>query len=187
MTPIAEGLLVDLDGTLADTATANFLAYAAALCEQGIDVDRAAFNAVAAGRNWRHFLPILLGDAADKAPEVAARKTALYPGMLKDIRINHGLVAIIKTFAEAGKPAALVTTASRAAVAAILQIHDLTPLFRATVTGDDVTCHKPHPEPYMKGAAAIGIPPSKCLAVEDTEIGAESARNAGCTILTVSF
>lgn len=186
MTGSIEALLVDLDGTLADTASANFAAYAAALREEGIEVDRAAFDRLASGRNWRQFLPVLLGEKADAAPHVAARKTALYPGMLADIHINHGLVSMIEICALAGKPAALVTTASRAAVDALLGMHDLERLFQATITGDDVTAHKPDKEPYVAGAAAVGFAPSACLAIEDTPVGAESARAAGCTVLMVS-
>lgn len=187
MTGAAQALLVDLDGTLVDTASANYAAYAAALQEAGVDVDRACFDKVASGRNWRQFLPLLLGDKANAAPDVAARKTVLYPDMLADIRINYGLVAMIKTCALAEKPAALVTTASRAAVDAILERHDLAVLFRATITGDDVTAHKPDKEPYVTGAATLGVPPAACLAIEDTTVGAQSARAAGCMVLMVSF
>lgn len=187
MTGTVQALLVDLDGTLADTASANYAAYAAALREEAIDVARPTFDAVASGRNWRQFLPVLLGDKAAAAPHVAARKTALYPGMLADVRINHGLVSMIHICAQAGKPAALVTTASRTAVDAILDMHKLAHLFQATITGDDVTAHKPDKEPYVAGAAAVGFPPSECLAIEDTAIGAQSAQSAGCMVLMVSI
>ena len=183
----AQALLVDLDGTLADTASANYAAYAAALREVGVDVNRAGFDKVAGGRNWRQFLPVLLGGKADAAPDVAARKAALYPGMLADIRINHGLVAVIETCALAKKPAGLVTTASRPAVDAILEMHNLAYLFRATITGDDVTAHKPDKEPYVAGATALGVPPTACLAIEDTPVGAQSAQAAGCMVLMVSM
>jgi HAD superfamily hydrolase (TIGR01509 family) len=181
-----QALLVDLDGTLADTASANYAAYAAALAEAGVEVDRAAFDTVASGRNWRQFLPVLLGEKAAAAPQVAARKAALYPGLLADLRINRGLVALIEISALAGRPAALVTTASRGAVDAILETHDLARLFSATITGDDVTAHKPDKEPYVAGAAALGIPPAACLAIEDTAVGARSARAAGCMVLMVA-
>jgi beta-phosphoglucomutase-like phosphatase (HAD superfamily) len=185
--PPLRGLLVDLDGTLADTAAANHAAYAAALREQGVEVDRATFDAAAGGRNWRQFLPGLLGvDKAARAADVAARKAVLYPAMTGEIRVNTGLVALIEAGVAAGMRAALVTTASRRAVDDILAAHDLARLFRATVTGDDVSAHKPDPEPYLKGAAALGLPAESCLAFEDTELGARSARVAGCQVLMVA-
>lgn len=182
-----KALMIDLDGTLADTADANYRAYAAALAEAGIEVGRAAFDAEAQGRNWRQFLPIFLGaDRADEAPQIAARKTALYGEMLTHVRINHALVRLIESFAPVG-PAALVTTASRKSVEAILDHHDLGRLFRVVITGDEVTHHKPDPEPYLMAAEAMNVDPATCLAVEDTDEGAASAEAAGMAVLRVEF
>lgn len=52
--------------------------------------------------------------------------------------------------------------------------------FQAIVTGDDVTHRKPHPQPYLKAAAALGEPPAHCLVIEDTVTGVASAHAAGC-------
>ena len=57
---VLRGLLFDLDGTLVDTAAANFGAYAAALREAGIVVETETIADVAAGRHWTEFLPDLL-------------------------------------------------------------------------------------------------------------------------------
>lgn len=182
-----KALMVDLDGTLADTAAANYRAYAAALAEVGITVGREDFDAEAQGRNWRQFLPVFLGDArVEEAPAVAARKTALYGDMLGHVRINHGLVRLIESFASVG-PAALVTTASRKSVDAILTHHDLARLFQVTITGDEVTRHKPDPQPYLMAAEALAIDPAHCLAIEDTDVGAASAASAGMGVLRVIF
>jgi len=48
-----------------------------------------------------------------------------------------------------------------------------------------VTRGKPHPEPYLKAAALLGVEPQHCLAVEDSNTGARSAEAAGCTVLVV--
>lgn len=180
-----KALLVDLDGTLADTADANYAAYAAALAEAGVEPGRDAFDAVAAGRNWRQFLPVLLGETrTDEAPGIAARKTALYADMLHHVRINTPLVRMIEAFLQTGR-AALVTTASRASVDAILAHHDLARLFEVTITGDEVTQHKPHPQPYLLAAEALDLAPGDCLAIEDSDVGAASAETAGCPVLRV--
>jgi beta-phosphoglucomutase-like phosphatase (HAD superfamily) len=44
---------------------------------------------------------------------------------------------------------------------------------------------KPHPEPYATAAAALGLEPRDCLAIEDSNTGAKSAESAGCTVLVV--
>ena len=55
------------------------------------------------------------------------------------------------------------------------------------VTADSVTRGKPHPEPYLAGAALLGAPPSACVVFEDSASGAQAGRNAGCTVVATTF
>jgi beta-phosphoglucomutase-like phosphatase (HAD superfamily) len=57
--------------------------------------------------------------------------------------------------------------------------------FRVVVTGEQVREGKPHPEPYLTAAAALGVPPEQCVAIEDSNTGATSAQAAGCAVLVV--
>ena len=57
--------------------------------------------------------------------------------------------------------------------------------FAATVSGDDVQRTKPHPDPYLLAADLLGVPASSCVALEDSGIGATSARAAGCRTVVV--
>lgn len=95
-----------------------------------------------------------------------------------------GAVDLLERLAEAGTPCALVTMSYERFVAPILA--QLPPeTFRVIVTGDKVGFGKPHPEPYLTAAAALGVAPSDCLAVEDSNTGAKSAESAGCVVLVV--
>ena len=82
-------------------------------------------------------------------------------------------------------PMAIATGGRRNIALSILDTLGLRDWFDAVVTADDVTEHKPAPETYAKAAEAIGVPASRCLAVEDTEIGMAAARAAGCTVVHV--
>ena len=44
---------------------------------------------------------------------------------------------------------------------------------------------KPHPEPYRRAAAALGVDPVSCVAIEDSPTGARSAEAAGCVVVAV--
>jgi beta-phosphoglucomutase-like phosphatase (HAD superfamily) len=44
---------------------------------------------------------------------------------------------------------------------------------------------KPDPEPYLVAAAALGVAPAECVAVEDSPAGLTSARLAGCRVVAV--
>jgi beta-phosphoglucomutase-like phosphatase (HAD superfamily) len=47
------------------------------------------------------------------------------------------------------------------------------------ITVDDVSGHKPLPDPYLAGAKLLGVSPKTCLAVEDSTAGVISAKAAG--------
>jgi HAD superfamily hydrolase (TIGR01509 family) len=95
-----------------------------------------------------------------------------------------GAVELLASLREAGVPLALVTMSYDRFVAPILA-HLPPETFRVVVTGDRVEQGKPHPEPYLTAAAALGLDPADCLAVEDSNTGAKSAEAAGCLVLVV--
>lgn len=57
--------------------------------------------------------------------------------------------------------------------------------FRAVVTGEVVSEGKPHPEPYLEGAARLGLDPATCIAIEDSVTGSTSSIAAGCPTVVV--
>jgi HAD superfamily hydrolase (TIGR01509 family) len=95
-----------------------------------------------------------------------------------------GAVELLAGLRERGVPCALVTMSYRRFVAPILSALPAG-TFEQVVTGDAVLHGKPHPEPYLKAARALGVDPADCLAIEDSNTGARSAEAAGCTVLVV--
>ncbi len=53
------------------------------------------------------------------------------------------------------------------------------------VTADLVVHGKPHPEPYLRGAATLGLAPEECLVIEDAPAGIAAGLAAGCRVLGV--
>lgn len=95
-----------------------------------------------------------------------------------------GALELLQALSESGVRCALVTMSYERFVAPILA--QLPPeTFRVIVTGDQVEFGKPHPEPYLTAAAALGVRPENCVAIEDSNTGAKSAEAAGCTVLVV--
>ncbi|MGA7379257.1 MAG: HAD-IA family hydrolase [Terriglobales bacterium] len=56
---------------------------------------------------------------------------------------------------------------------------------RKMVTASDVGNGKPHPEPYLKGAAALGLDAADCVIVEDVPAGVRSGKAAGARVIAV--
>jgi HAD superfamily hydrolase (TIGR01509 family) len=97
---------------------------------------------------------------------------------------RDGAVELLADLRQHGVRCALVTMSYRRFVAPILpRLPEGT--FEAVVTGDTVSRGKPHPEPYAKAAALLGVDPERSVAIEDSNTGARSAETAGCTVLVV--
>jgi sugar-phosphatase len=61
------------------------------------------------------------------------------------------------------------------------------PLPQKLVAADFVTRGKPHPEPFLTGAAQLGFEPKECVVFEDSASGATAGRAAGCTVVATTF
>jgi HAD superfamily hydrolase (TIGR01509 family) len=183
-TPAA--VLWDMDGTLVDTEPYWIdTEYAMAERYGGTWSEAHAMQLVgndllSSGRYIREHMGI------DRTPEEIVEE--LLDGVVE--RVEHavpwrpGAVELLTRLSQSGTPCALVTMSYERFVAPILT-HLPPETFRVIVTGDQVEFGKPHPEPYLTAAAALGVRPQDCLAVEDSNTGARSAEAAGCLVLVV--
>ncbi|MFF5626853.1 HAD family hydrolase [Microbacterium sp. NPDC012755] len=180
------GVLSDMDGTLLDTegtwmqvveqfardhdgADAAGLAAAA----EGLDLDRAAFLL-----RERLALTVTL---ADIAVDLDRRALAAYASA---VTWRPGAPELLRGLVDAAVPLALVTSSPRHWVERFAQSVDLS-AFQSTVTADDTVRTKPAPDPYLDGAAALGLPAARCVVLEDSLVGAWSAVSAGCVTVVV--
>lgn len=102
----------------------------------------------------------------------------------QEVPWRPGARELLATLVDAGVPCALVTMSYQRFVEPILAQLPVG-AFTEIVTGDKVAQGKPHPEAYLKAAAGLGVEPSACVAIEDSNTGATSAEAAGCTVLVV--
>jgi HAD superfamily hydrolase (TIGR01509 family) len=95
-----------------------------------------------------------------------------------------GALELLAGLRAAGTPCALVTMSYRVMADTVVGALPAGS-FQAVVTGDEVSRGKPHPEPYLTAARALGARPGDCLAIEDSPTGVASAEAAGVPVLAV--
>jgi HAD superfamily hydrolase (TIGR01509 family) len=181
-----DAVLWDMDGTLVDTEP------------YWIDTEHAMAAKYGATWSKAHALELVGSDLIDSGRYIQkVMRLSLSPAEIveelldgvvalveRDVPWRPGAVELLASLREAGVRCGLVTMSYQRFVAPILA-HLPPETFRVVVTGDEVEYGKPHPEPYLTAAAALGVPPERCLAIEDSNTGAKSAEQAGCQVLVV--
>ena len=170
------GVLVDLDGTLVDSEAPVRRAWSAFAERHGLDVDQVLH--FAQGKPSRESAAALAPDA-DLATEAALIEDA-------ETSDTDGLVALpgALELLTAGLTLAIVTSCTRRLATVRLTGAGL-PVPAVMVCFDDVSHGKPDPEPFLRGAAALGADPARCVALEDAPAGIASAHAAGATVVAV--
>lgn len=95
-----------------------------------------------------------------------------------------GVQELLAELQSLGVPSAMVTMSYERFVAPAIEALPAG-TFTTVVTGEHVTRGKPHPEPYLEGAARLSLDPTSCIAVEDSITGTTSAIAAGCPTIAV--
>lgn len=185
-TTLPTAVLWDMDGTLVDTEPA-WIAAEHRLVE-------------AHGGRWsdEHALALVGSDLMRAARYIRQRGgVPLEPEQIvhtllddvvrqvaRGIPWQPGAVELLCSLRDAGIPCALVTMSWTRLVTAIV---DALPagVLACVVAGDAVDRGKPHPEPYLRAAAALGVDPRSCVAIEDSPTGTASAEAAGCHVVVV--
>lgn len=95
------------------------------------------------------------------------------------VPVKEGARELLEFCAQKQLPVALATSSGWPTTQFKLENSGLSPYFQAVITGDKVTCGKPHPEIYLTACQALGIDPVHSMAVEDSKNGVLSAHAAG--------
>ena len=176
--------MVDLDNTLVFTMKVNYESYKRALNEYGFDLTLEHYANNCDGKNYRDFLPDLVGGIPELVEAVHERKIELYRQCLDLAEVNAPLVDILRAL-KGEYYIAVVTTATRRNVERILAHFQLAELFDAVVTQEDVLYSKPDPFCYNMVIERFGVERSHCIIFEDSETGIVAARASGCQTFCV--
>lgn len=166
------GLLFDNDGVLVDSHVAAAEAWAQWATEfaPDFDWDSLEFAGMRADDIVRSLVaPELFDTANDRINQLeqdSAGSTIALAGAVSTLTsLNAGLWTVC-TSANPNLARARLTAAGL-------------PIPAELVTAADVKHGKPHPEPYLTGAARLGFDPADCVVFEDAQAGATAAIEAG--------
>lgn len=174
-----------MDGVIVDSNPAHTIALKAFCQKHGKDLSEEELRAKIYGRRNQDWLVNVFGPlTAEQLKAYGDEKEELFRNIYDaTIEPVRGLAQFLKDVQQAAIPSAIATSAPRANVDFTLRKTGLGPYFDTILDDSFVSQGKPHPEVYLKAAAALNFEPAYCIVFEDSLAGVESAKTAGCKVV----
>ena len=193
----ATALILDVDGTLAETEGIHRRAFNAAFMEAGLDWywDQRTYKKLLRTTGGKERIQAFARTRHPKVclsdPDIATLhrlKTRHYGRLITQhtCRLRPGVAALIHESRARGQTLAIATTTTSSNIDELLSVAlepNWSNLFAAVVAGDDVVHKKPAPDVYLEVLTRLGCDARDCLAIEDSANGLKSASSAGIPVL----
>lgn len=188
---ILKAVLFDMDGVLVNSEPVITEASIRALREYGINAKAKDFHQFTGMGEDRFIGGVAELHGQDYVTEMKTRAYEIYRDIVAEsIEVYPGTLPALRALHARGIPAALASAADLVKVKMNLSAAGISEsLFRAIVSGDDVTNKKPAPDVYLLAAKRCGVDPSGCIVIEDALSGIRAAKAAGmkCIAVMTSF
>jgi len=157
--------------------------------EHQIELSSEKLASLVFGRTTRDTVNGLLGK---ECSEEFIRETGeKLDGQIRDemrgtIQAIDGLKDLLKALKRENVRIAIATSAPPKNVEVALHETQLGSYFEVALDQTDVTRGKPHPEIYLKTAQKLNVPPQRCIVIEDSISGVQSAKRAGMPVVAIT-
>jgi HAD superfamily hydrolase (TIGR01509 family) len=185
-------LLFDFDGTLVVTEVLARKVIAAYFEERSLTVP-SDFPDLIIGRTWRAAIETMGERARNIGLElgpldalVSEFQRRYQESFLKGVPLVPGFLEVLPKIKEKARFIGIVTGSDRHEVLSILKAHQLEKEFGRIWAAGEYEFSKPHPAPYLKALADLGVSPEEVLVFEDSKAGMESANQAGLKWVQIS-
>jgi beta-phosphoglucomutase family hydrolase len=182
-------VLFDLDGVLIDTTDLHYRVWDEFARGRGFVPTRdqlLATNGRRADETIRLWLGQTLSD--HEVAAITADREMYFNRLLETaaLPVVPGAAEFVSSLKRANIPIAVATSATPRNARLSLARIAMEKVFAVIISAADVTHGKPHPEPYLKAAAGLGVAAKDCLVIEDSVSGIRAAKAAGCQCLALA-
>ena len=178
-------MLFDCDGVLADSEGLVSRLVAADLTARGWPMSPAEARETFLGMALPDIIPMVAARLGSLPADWGRALSAMIAdALMAEVEAVPGARDAVLAVVAAGIPVAIASNSSRFELAAKLARLDLAHAFAGRAFSfEDVAQPKPAPDLYWAAARSCGADPAECVVVEDSLLGAQSGRAAGCHVL----
>jgi HAD superfamily hydrolase (TIGR01509 family) len=183
---VIDAVVFDLDGVILDTEELwNEVREELARERGGQWSERAQSDMMGmSSTEWSRYMHDVVGLA--ESPEEINREVVrrMLDRYAVQLPLIDGAVDAVRRIA-ARRPLGLASSSNRELIDRALELSGLAPLFRATVSSEEVARGKPAPDVYLEAARRLGVDAARCAAIEDSANGIRSAHAAGMRVIAI--
>jgi HAD superfamily hydrolase (TIGR01509 family) len=185
-----KALIFDLDGVLVDSERLHQRDWLTVFRQSGIDFPENRVTQLQGlrGEQVIEWLQAnLRGDieGVDLEALIVEKRRIFADQTIAELQALPGAEAFLR--AQKGRvPLALVTSARLKIVGKVLFHFNWRNIFDALVGAEHVAHAKPHPEPFQKAVERFRLQAADCVVFEDSPVGVQGARAAGCRVCGVT-
>lgn len=180
-----DAVLFDMDGVLIDSETRYAEADRRMFEKLGITMTREDSKALVGVKSREgaqgvlNLHPELTSVTVDELDAIYRR--SLYETLERatDMTLIPGVEEWLRRLHAAGVRIAVASSSTAEMVGLIVERFGLLRYAQFVINGDQVPRSKPDPEIFLRAAAGVGVPPSRCAVVEDSTFGILAAKRAG--------
>jgi phosphoglycolate phosphatase len=189
-----KAVVIDLDGTLLDTAEDLADSAMAMAADLGLPpVDLATVKTYIGNGVSRLVKRVLVRDMeAEPDKELFARAMPIYEKhyaewVARKSRPFPGVVEGLQAFKAMGLNVACITNKAERFTLPLLKDTGLFPFFEIVLSGDSLPERKPSPLPLLHACQYFGVEPAELLLIGDSLNDTQAARAAGCPVFCVPY
>lgn len=181
------GVIFDLDGVLADSEPVHLAAEQAMLAELGLTLTKEAkqpYVGLANAEIMQGFIE-LFGIRTHTAEELAEIKARYQRALLPTLRGFAATTDLVYRLRSQGIPISVASGSVPWNLHASLDAIGLASAFEVCVSTEEVARGKPAPDVFLEAARRMGVPPQRCIVIEDAVPGLTAALAAGMRCVAI--
>ncbi|WGM37245.1 HAD-IA family hydrolase [Caulobacter sp. NIBR1757] len=181
-----DAVIFDADGVLLDSEVIYHVIEMEVLGGYGLTWDPHDYRSRFMGMHERSYVAALDAEHRDRLGTPLPEDYLSTVRALAHVACDERLEAVAGAAAAVSavrRPRAVASSSAAEALRRKLHKVGLAPLFDPHIYSADLVAHgKPHPDIFLHAAAALGVDPTRSLAIEDSVNGVRAARAAGMTV-----
>lgn len=177
-----EAVIFDCDGVLVDSEMLSAGVLMGMMAEIGLPITFDIFRSDFLGRSFASAAALAESRFGRPMPDdfQLRYRDRLLERMRAELKPMPGIEAVLAALTA---PFWLATSSSPQRLAVSLHVTGLQRFFdKRTTTASEVARGKPEPDLFLRAASLLGVPPERCVVIEDSEMGVRAAQAAGMEV-----